>query len=99
MCVCVCVCVCANRQVESSEKVNVLHSSSPEAGEVFLIVPINTYSIAGIRYGITSQYHRHTSPVHEVNKAVDKGHWNHGPYTDKSYTRVTLHRVFIPQVL
>ena len=32
--------------------------------------------------------HRHRSPVHGVNKAVDKGHWNRGPYPEKSYTRI-----------
>ena len=31
--------------------------------------------------------HRHASPVHGVNKAVDKGHWNRGPYPEKIYTQ------------
>ena len=32
--------------------------------------------------------HRHASPVHGVNKAVDKGHWNRGTYPEKSYTQI-----------
>ena len=47
---------CTNTRVESSEKVNFLHTSSPEAGECFLIVPRSTYSIEGISWGVTIQY-------------------------------------------
>ena len=69
---------CTNTWVESSEKVNILHTSSPEAGECFLIVPRSTYSIAGISWSVTSQYLVcHPSPLHGVNMAVDKVHWNH----------------------
>ena len=32
--------------------------------------------------------HRHASPVHGVNKAVDIGHWNRGPYPEKSYIQI-----------
>ena len=55
-----------------------LHTSSPEAGECFLIVPRSTYSIAGISWSVTSQYLVcHPSSLHGVNMAVDKVHWNH----------------------
>ena len=33
--------------------------------------------------------HRHASPIHGVNKAVDKCHWNRDPYPEKSYTRIS----------
>ena len=32
---------------------------------------------------------RHASPVHRMNKAVDKGHWNRDPYPEKSYTQTS----------
>ena len=32
--------------------------------------------------------HRQASPVYGVNKAVDKGHWNRGPYRENSYTQI-----------
>ena len=32
--------------------------------------------------------YRYASPVHGTNKAVDKGHWNRGPYPEKSYTEI-----------
>ena len=75
-------------------KLKFLHTSSPEAGECFFIVARRTYRIAGISWGITSEhlvcppraFTRHASPVHGVNKAVDKGHWNRGQYLEKGYT-------------
>ena len=103
-----------------------MHTSSPETGECFIIVPRSTYSIACISWGVTSQYivchppippppsvsidHRHASPVHAVNKAVDKGHWNRGPYPEGNYTQICCsyrpwsHFIefsldFVPQVL
>ena len=73
-----------NTRVESSEKVNFLYTSSSEAGEYYHIAPRSTHSIAGISWGITgvspmSVDHRHASPVHGVNKAVNKDHWNRVP--------------------
>ena len=54
--------------------------------------------------------HRHASPVHGVNKVVDKCHWNGGPYPENSYIQIccsyrpwkhciVLSLDFVPQVL
>ena len=45
-----------NTREEPLEKVNVLHTSSPEAKECFVTVPKSTDSIAGNSLGVTSQY-------------------------------------------
>ena len=82
--------------MESSEKVNVLRTSSPEAGECFQIVPevhialqasVGAYEAIPIVSPMSVDL-RHASPVHRENKVVDKGLWNRGPYPEKSYTQI-----------
>ena len=59
--------------------VSVVHIASQESVGRYESIP---------RVSPMSVDHKHASPVHGVNKAVDKAHWNCGPYPEKIYNQI-----------
>ena len=63
-----------------------LHTPSPQ---VHIASQASVGALQSIpRASPMSVDHSQASPLHGVNKAVDKGHWTCGPYPQKSYTQI-----------